>query len=57
MTDQYVRLKYADNGQPFTIDKDLLVVGDNIIAIRCDDEEPTDAGASVTYADFIIEAE
>jgi len=42
-------------GQQFTIDPDSLIVGDNIIAIRCDDETPSDAGASVTYADFIIE--
>ena len=41
-------------GQTFTIDTASLIVGDNIIAIRCDDEAPNSA-ASVTYADFIIE--
>ena len=42
-------------GQTFTIDTASLIVGDNIIAIRCDDEAPNSA-ASVTYADFIIDS-
>lgn len=39
-------------GASFVIDASSLVVGDNIIAVRCDDEA---SGLSVCYADFIIE--
>lgn len=42
-------------GQTFAIPESGLVVGDNVIAIRCDDEAPG-PGISVVYADFIIEA-
>ena len=45
---------YGGVGQQFTISTDSLIVGDNIIAIRCDDEAPS--SSSATYADFIIEA-
>lgn len=41
-------------GASFPISSDALVVGENVIAIRCDDEAPVPS-ASVVYADFIIE--
>lgn len=42
-------------GAGFTVDiaADKFVVGDNAIAVRCDDEAPT-AGVSVVYADFFL---
>jgi len=41
------------NGMTFTIDADQLVAGNNVIAIRCDDEPATSA-VSVTYADMYL---
>ena len=42
-------------GAGFTVDiaADKFVVGDNSIAVRCDDEAPT-AGNSLVYADFYL---
>jgi hypothetical protein len=41
-------------GATFPISSDSLVVGENVIAIRCSDEAPQPE-ESVVYADFIIE--
>ena len=41
------------NGMTFDIAPDQLVAGNNVIAVRCDDEDPV-AGASVVYADFYL---
>jgi hypothetical protein len=43
-------------GQTFLIPAGSLLVGDNFIAIECNDEAPA-ASASVVYADFILEVE
>ena len=44
------------NGQVFNVAAPGLVIGDNIIAIRCDDEAPG-AGVSVVYVDMLLESE
>jgi hypothetical protein len=44
------------NGQVFNVPSPGLVVGDNIIAVRCDDEAPN-AGVSVVYFDLLLETE
>lgn len=42
------------NGQIFDISTSYITLGENVIAIRCNDE-PVNGGISVTYADFILE--
>ncbi len=44
------------NGQVFNVAAPGLIVGDNIIAIRCDDEA-VGAGTSLVYVDMLMETE
>lgn len=46
----------SGTGQQFTVASSNLVVGDNVVAIRCDDEAPG-GGISATYVDCIMSAD